>query len=605
MTSNRMHIINNVAPTVQYHFILIFEAVNMNTTSFYGDRKATKVTTLAEVHDMVDSSDNVLSVVVLPPDAGDNENQVSDEEELRDDPETAHEPAGILVVEEDIEDDPQEQITYQRSERRWKKSSEFDSSMKSTALQKSDDLLHLDRISPLSVWQHFFTDDMIDHIVRHTNLYATRDCNNVTFTVTANEIRIFLGILLLSGYHQLPHIADYWSTQPDLGVSAVYNVMPRNRFTEIKRYLHLADNQNLQAGDKFSKISPIYELLNDQLVKFGIFSELLSIDESMVPYYGKHSCKMFIKGKPIRFGYKLWCICGNDGYPYHVIPYQGKEASDNSTPLGTRVVNKLMRVIQDNSEVTQHQLFFDNFFSSYKLMSILACQSVRAVGTVRENRINHATDNMKTNKELKKSGRGSYDYRSDGLVYVAKWNDNSIVTICSNYSTHFPVHKCKRRVKGATMDVSQPHLISMYNKGMGGVDLLDRLLAAYRPTIRGKKWYWPLFTNILNISMISAWRAHCHSTPHSLSHLEFLRHVTLALLHHDTPSTARVPRDCARVPFPVLESRFDRMNHIMITGTQGRCKVCQKNTKMHCQKCKIRLHAERGRTCFKDFHTSA
>ena len=238
-------------------------------------------------------------------------------------------------------------------------------------------------------------------------------------------------------------------------------------------------------------------------------------------------------------------------------------------------------------------------------MSILACQSIRAVGTVRENRINHATDNMKTNKELKKSGRGSYDYRSDGLVYVAKWNDNSIVTICSNYSTHFPVHKCKRRVKGATMDVSQPHLISMYNKGMGGVDLLDRLLAAYRPTIRGKMWYWPLFTNILNISMISAWRAHCHSTPHSLSHLEFLRHVTLALLHHDTPSTARVPRDCTRVPFPVLESRFDGMNHIMITGTQGRCKVCQKNTKMHCQKCKIRLHAERGRICFKDFHTSA
>ena len=150
---------------------------------------------------MVDSLDNVLSVVVLPPDAGDNENQVSDEKGLRDDPETAHEPAGILVVEEDIEDDPQEQITYQRSERRWKKYSEFDSSMKLTALQRSDDLLHLDSISPFSVWQHFFTDDMIDHIVRHTNLYATRDCNNETFTVTANEIRIFLGILLLSGYH--------------------------------------------------------------------------------------------------------------------------------------------------------------------------------------------------------------------------------------------------------------------------------------------------------------------------------------------------------------------------------------------------------------------
>ena len=167
--------------------------------------------------------------------------------------------------------------------------------------------------------------------------------------------------------------------------------------------------------------------MTDQLIQFGVFSELLSIDESMVPYYGRHSCKMFIRGKPIRFGYKLWYVCGSDGYPYHIIPYQGKEEAANSTPLGTRVVNNLMQVICNNSDVTQHELFFDNFFSSYKLMTSLASQSIRAVGTVRENRINHATQNMKTNKELKRSERGSFDYRSDGLVYVGKWNDNSIV----------------------------------------------------------------------------------------------------------------------------------------------------------------------------------
>ena len=97
-------------------------------------------------------------------------------------------------------------------------------------------------------------------------------------------------------------------------------------------------------------------------------------------------------------------------------------------------------------------------------------------------------------------------------------------------STHEPLHKCKRRVTGFTLDVPQPHLISTYNKGLGGVDLLDRLSASYRPSIRGKKWYWPLFTNVLNVSLVSAWRAHCHATNHNLSHLEFLRNVTLALL---------------------------------------------------------------------------
>ena len=122
-------------------------------------------------------------------------------------------------------------------------------------------------------------------------------------------------------------------------------------------------------------------------------------------------------------------------------------------------------------------------------MTSLASQSIGAVGTVRENRINYATQSMKTNKELKKERLRSFDYRSDGLVYVAKWNDNSIVIIHSNYSTHEPLHKCKRRVKGATLDVPQPHLISTYNKGMGGVDLLDRLSTSYKPSIRGKKWY--------------------------------------------------------------------------------------------------------------------
>ena len=34
-------------------------------------------------------------------------------------------------------------------------------------------------------------------------------------------------------------------------------------------------------------------------------SEKYSIDEIMVPYYGRHSSKQYIRGKPIRFGYKV------------------------------------------------------------------------------------------------------------------------------------------------------------------------------------------------------------------------------------------------------------------------------------------------------------
>ena len=112
---NNIRLYIGVDDTIQYHFICLMCIVNMNTTTFYGNRQDTKVTTLAEVHDLVECSDNVVSVVVLPPDAGDDENLVSDEEELQENPETAHEPAGLLVVEEEVEDDAEETI-HQRDD---------------------------------------------------------------------------------------------------------------------------------------------------------------------------------------------------------------------------------------------------------------------------------------------------------------------------------------------------------------------------------------------------------------------------------------------------------------------------------------------------------
>ena len=77
--------------------------------------------------------------------------------------------------------------------------------------------------------------------------------------------------------------------------------------------------------------------------------------------------------------------------------------------------------------------------------------------------------------------------------------------------------------------MKQPNLISKYNEGMGGVDLLDRLLAAYRPTISSKKWWWPLFSHAVNLSIVSAWRVHCalHDRSGQISHLDFRRHSTV------------------------------------------------------------------------------
>ena len=122
--------------------------------------------------------------------------------------------------------------------------------------------------------------------------------------------------------------------------------------------------------------------------------------------------------------------------------------------------------------------------------------------------------------ELKKKPRGSFDHRSDGTVYVAKWNDNAIVGMASNCLTYEPIQNATRRVKGASNTVvQQPYVVKQYNDFMGGVDLFDRLLSSYRPMIRGKNGggYYFRMSSMLQLLLPGAYIArslapkHCHT----------------------------------------------------------------------------------------------
>ena len=148
--------------------------------------------------------------------------------------------------------------------------------------------------------------------------------------------------------------------------------------------------------------------------------------------------------------------------------------------------------------------------------------------------------------------------------------------------------------------IPQPKLIASYNRGMGGVDMLDQLLAAYRPTIRGKKWWWPLFTNVLNVSVVAAWRLYQASHPDcTISHLDFRRNIVICLMKKAEPQ--RLLQSGHHVDLPV-EVRRDGAGHDNDTTNEGRCVVCSKNTKNECIKCNVRLHYSKGKQCFALYH---
>ena len=141
----------------------------------------------------------------------------------------------------------------------------------------------------------------------------------------------------------------------------------------------------------------------------------------------------------------------------------------------------------------------------------------------------------------------------------------------------------------------------MYNAGMGGVDLMNRLLSSYRPSIRGKKWYWPLFSNFINLTVVAAWRLFCKVNDEEISHLNFRRQITLCLLKQET--TVRLRTTGGNLPMLPPEVRLDERGHFKEQFDQGRCAVCKKNARYRCSKCKARLHYDKCSDCSTIYHT--
>ena len=82
----------------------------------------------------------------------------------------------------------------------------------------------------------------------------------------------------------------------------------------------------------------------------------------------------------------------------------------------------------------------------------------------------------------------------------------------SNFESIEPVGTAKRWCKYAKdyVNVPRPSLIASYNKMYGGTDQMDQAISAYRPNIRNRKWYWPLFTYCMSIGLHNSWLLYCN-----------------------------------------------------------------------------------------------
>lgn len=452
---------------------------------------------------------------------------------------------------------------------------------------------------PIEFFELFFNEDVIRYIVRHTVMYAVEK-HNTSFCLSGDEMYCFIGILILSGYAPLPRRRMYWESNEDTHNVLVAKSMRRNRFEEIFRYFHVADNRNLCTADKMAKIRPLFNIMNEKFLVYAPIEKNFSIDESMIPYYGRHGCKQHIHGKPIRFGFKAWVAATRLGYCLQVDLYEGR-SEPRDTGLGQHVVTKLTNKVKSEFPDTQFSVYCDNFFTSPGLLSALKSSNVKITGTVRQNRVDKCP--LMEVKSCKKQARGFYDYRLDtnDNICAIRWNDNSVVTLLSNEFGVHPVQKARRYSVAAKqkIHIDQPNVVHQYNRYMGGVDRLDANIGVYRIAIRGKKWYIPILMWLVDVTVNNS-SLLARSLGANVDTLEFRRSIARNLLQkYGSGKTQPGPQKPVRTTVPV-SVRKHAAQHIIVTGqVRRRCALCKNKTVKMCRKCDVNLHDK----CFDPFHS--
>ena len=254
-------------------------------------------------------------------------------------------------------------------------------------------------ISPRESFEQLFDSEVKNLIITESNRYAHEQKNEPSFLLSEEKLNRFVGVLLYSGYHTLPRQRQYWESSPDLVTDIVSRSLSRNDFEEIKKYIHLADNNNL-APRKFAKVMPLYDMANSKLKKYGWIHNNLSIDEQMIPYTGMHSAKQTLREKTVRFGYKSFVLTSSDGYCYHTIPYEGAKTGSYhpgvvGKDLSKRMVCDLMLEVEELHSTT---VTMDNWYSSPELIACLGYAGTCARATCRADRLLNAP--VLNNKDL-------------------------------------------------------------------------------------------------------------------------------------------------------------------------------------------------------------
>lgn len=478
---------------------------------------------------------------------------------------------------------------------------------------------HRASLSPYEAFNLLFTDELLSDIVFQTNLYAeqTFQAKGKAYSQTnVDELKTFLGINILMGIKNYPSYRDHWSSVPDLHDPYISKLMRVHRFGWILSNLHLNNNSIMPVHgsanfDKLYKVRPLLDQLKTNFQSCLQPHEKIAVDESMIKFKGRSSLKQYLPKKPIKRGYKVWVLADETGYCWNFDIYTGKTGDQTEKNLGARVVKSLAAPLTNKN----HKIYFDNFFSSVKLMEDLLDSKIYACGTINVSRKN--LPNFTNDKDLK---RGEYEwYTSDSGLTAVKWRDKKSVHMLSNYHVPTIVTEVKRKEKdGSVLLIPCPFLLSDYNRHMNFVDKFDQMRSYYGLDRKSHKWWHRIFFFFLDTTITNAFILYklYHKENAKLSLKDFRRQVSEGLVAKAL--VQRIDKIAMSTELlsviisshkPTVSTAVRRAEsaHQPMRTTRRRCAYCSSKkkdirTNWQCSICQMPLCLGKTKTCFQCYH---
>ncbi|CAB3225498.1 unnamed protein product [Arctia plantaginis] len=247
---------------------------------------------------------------------------------------------------------------------------------------------------PLLCFQLFITDEIVDEIVKWTNvemIIKRQNLKEISASyrdTNAMEVWSLIGILTLTAVMKDNHLSTDELFDASFSGTRYVSVMSRERFEFLLRCLRMDDKSlrpTLRSDDAFVPVRNIWEIFINQCRLNYVPGSNLTVDEQLLGFRGRCPFRMYIPNKPDKYGIKFPMMCdASTKYMIDAIPYLGKSTKTNGLPLGEFYVKELTKTVHG----TNRNVTCDNWFTSVPLAKNLlqTPYNLTIVGTIRSNK---------------------------------------------------------------------------------------------------------------------------------------------------------------------------------------------------------------------------